>query len=69
MELFNAVRDNKEKAIKALLNAEVSAEQPTADGKTPMELAEALPEKEGARRVRAEVKETLKKFARSKDEV
>lgn len=67
--IHRAVLKGHTDTLKALLNAEVSAETPTADGKTPMELSEGLPEKEGARRVKAEIKEVLKKFARTKEEL
>jgi ankyrin repeat protein len=58
--LHRAVLSGSTDAVKALLNAEVPSDQPTADGRLPMDLAESLA-----------MKEVLKKFARavSKEEV
>jgi len=57
--LHRAVLSGSTDAVKALLNAEVPSDQPTADGRVPMDLAA----EDGAMR------EVLKKFGRTKAEL
>merc|ERR1711871_1230098 len=57
--IHRAVLSGSTDAVKTLLNAEVPADQPTADGRTPMQLAASL---ETAKKLAME--EVLRKFAR-----
>jgi ankyrin repeat protein len=58
--LHRAVLSGNTDAVKTLLNAEVPADQLTADGKSPLELADGLPSAQ-----KMAVAEVLKKFARA----
>ena len=64
--LHRAVLSGNTDAVKTLLNAEVPSDTPTADGRTPMDLANELdiPPKE-----KMAIIEVLKKFARPKEEL
>ena len=62
--MHRAVLSGSTDAVKTLLNAEVPADQPTADGRTLSELAEELPTAQ-----RMATLEVLKKFARPKAEL
>lgn len=62
--IHRAVLSGNTDAVKTLLNAEVPAEEPTADGKTPLDLAGELPSAQ-----QLAIAEVLKKFARVKEEV
>ena len=57
--IHRAVLSGSTDAVKTLLNAEVPADQPTADGRTPMQLATSL---ETAKK--SAMEEVLRKFAR-----
>ena len=62
--IHRAVLSGSTDAAKALMNADVPSDQPTADGRTPMDLAETLDTKEAKA-----MKEVLTKFARVKTEL
>lgn len=66
--IHRAVLSGNTDAVKTLLNAEVTAETPTADGRSPIELAASLSEISAIKRTaspRAAMVEVLKKFARA----
>ena len=64
--LHRAMISGDTDSVKTLLNAEVPADEPTADGKTPLDLAEQLelPSKE-----KMAITNVLKQFARPKSEL
>ena len=64
--IHRAVLSGNTDAVKTLLNAEVPADQPTADGKTPLELAAGLDVPASQKMA---IEEVLKKFARPKTEL
>ena len=70
--IHRAVLSGNTDAVKTLINAEVSAEQPTADGKTPLELAEEVSDESPGPRIpspRRAMMDLLKKYTQPKDEV
>jgi ankyrin repeat protein len=78
--LHRAVMGGHTDTVKAILNAEVPMDDPTAEGKTPMDLAEDLSmstpvaEKSGRRTPgikspQLAMKEVLQKFSRTKTEL